>query len=394
MTDEVSSPEENNLPSKRKKIMIWTALSLIFIGLLVFLYWLFVLRFEQYTDDAYVHGNMVELTPQVSGIVASINVDNTDFVEEGQILIQLDKTDYILSLEKSKNQLGETVRDVVQMFLKVEELEAQLEVKEAELLKAKQDFENRVNLVKIGAVSKEEFEHVEADLKSASSAAKETYHTLQAAYAQVQGVTVETHPLVKERIQQVKDDWVSLKRCDILSPVNGYVTQRTAQLGEWVNLAEPLLAIVPLDELWVDANFKEVQLAKFRIGQQVKVRSDIYGGSVTYKGSVVGINPGTGNTFSVLPPQNATGNWIKIVQRVPVRISLDSKQLEKHPLWLGLSMEVTVDIRNTEGEMLTECKRTKPIYQTTIYSEQEEGADEMILEIIEKNIGMCGARGT
>jgi len=394
MTDKPTSEEENHKSSKRKKIMIWTALAFIFIGIVIFLYWLLVLRFEEYTDDAYVHGNMVELTPQVTGIVASINVDNTDYVEEGQVLIQLDKTDYILSLEKSENQLGETVRNVVQMFLKVEELEAQLEVKEAELVRAEQDFENRVNLVKIGAVSKEEFEHVEATLKSARSSAKETYHALQAAYAQVQGTSIRTHPLVKEASQEVKDAWISLKRCDILSPVNGYVTQRSTQLGEWVNLAEPLLAIVPLDELWVDANFKEIQLSDFRVGQKALVRSDIYGRKVTYKGTVVGINPGTGNVFSILPPQNATGNWIKIVQRVPVRISLDSKQLEKHPLWLGLSMEVTVDIHDTSGEMLTESRQIKPIYQTKIYSEQEEGADEMIQEIIEHNIGSHGARGT
>lgn len=380
--------EEN--PSKRKKILIWAASVFVLIGVLIFLYWLFVLRFEEYTDDAYVGGNMVELTPQVPGIVTAVNVDNTDYVQEGQVLITLDQTDYILALKKSESDLGETVRNVVQLFLNVEELEAQLEVKEAELVRAEQDFENRINLVGIGAVSKEEFEHVEAALKAARFSAKETFHSLQAAYAQVEGTTVETHPLVKQAIQQVKDDWVNLKRCDLLSPVTGYIAQRTVQLGEWVTLSEPLLAIIPLDELWVDANYKEVQLSKVRIGQDVKVRSDLYGGSVQYKGKVVGITPGTGSVFSALPPQNATGNWIKIVQRVPVRISLDPKQLEKHPLWLGLSMETTVDIHDTSGDMLAETPRKKPLYQTKIYKEQEAGVDQVIQKIIETNQGGFG----
>ena len=250
-----------------------------------------------------------------------------------------------------------------------------------------------LTLVGIGAVSREEFEHIEAALKTARASAKETYHSLQSAYAQVQGTTVETHPIVKQMIEQVKDAWVNLKRCDILSPVTGYIAQRKAQLGEWVTLSEPLLAVIPLNELWVDANYKETQLTDVRIGQKVKVRSDLYGGNVIYEGKVVGINPGTGSVFSALPPQNATGNWIKIVQRVPVRISLDPVQLKKHPLWLGLSMDTTIDIHNTAGEMLSETSRRKPLYQTEVYQEQEEGVDPVISEIIEKNMGTNG-RGT
>ena len=392
MTEESATPSKEALAAKRKKIMKWTGGSVLAAALIVFALWLFYYRFVEFTDDAYVSGNLVELTPQVAGIVASINVDNTDYVEEGQVLIELDKTDYIFALEKSRFQLAETVRQVVQMFLQVEELEAQLEAREAELLVAEQDYENRVNLVNIGAVSTEEFEHVVASLKTARAAAKETYHALQASYAQVQGTTVWTHPLIQQAAQQVKDDWVSLKRCDILSPVNGYVSQRVAQLGEWVNLAEPLLAIVPLNELWVDANFKETQLPDFRIGQEVKLTADLYGWTVKYRGKVVGMNPGTGNTFSILPPQNATGNWIKIVQRVPVRVSLDPKQLERHPLWLGLSMNVTVDIKDTSGERLSEYRTAKPIYQTSIYSQQEAGADRLIEDIILNNMGPYGSR--
>ena len=218
----------------------------------------------------------------------------------------------------------------------------------------------------------------------------ELIHSLQAAYAQVQNTTVQTHPLVLQAIDQLKDDYVNLKRCTIVSPVNGYVAMRSAQLGESVSPNEPLLAIIPLNELWVDANFKETQLAKVRIGQAVRMTSDIYGGGVVFQGKVVGINPGTGSVFSALPPQNATGNWIKIVQRVPVRVSLDPQQLKKSPLWLGLSMDVKVDIHDTQGEMLSEERRVAPLYQTKVYSEQERGVDLLIEKIIRENTGNSG----
>ncbi|MBF5059659.1 Multidrug export protein EmrA [Candidatus Neptunochlamydia vexilliferae] len=372
---------------KGRKILFYVTMSFLLIGVAIFLYWLLVLRFEEYTDDAYVGGNMVEITPQVAGIVTAINVDNTDYVEEGQVLIRLDRTDQKLAFEASKNDLADTVRSVVQMFIRVQELEAELEQKDADLYKAKKDYENRVNLVDVGGVSREEFEHVEADFVAAQASRRETYHSLQAAYAEVQNTTVSTHPLVLGAADRVKESYVNLKRCNILAPVTGYVAQRKVQLGEWVNLAEPLMAVIPLDELWVDANFKETKLANMRIGQSVKLTADMYGVSVIFHGKVIGMNPGTGSVFSALPPQNATGNWIKIVQRVPVRVSLDPQQLQKFPLWLGLSMEVTVDIHDTSGERLAEIPRTMPLYKTAIYKRQEKGAKRIIQKIIQENGG-------
>ena len=381
MTDKVASNKKRNM------ILLWVSAGFILIGIAVFLYWFTILRFEKFTDDAYVHGNMIELTPQVPGIVTSINVDNTDLVEEGQVLIELDKTDYQIAYEMRKNELGDTVRSVVQMFLKVEELEAELEQKDAQLFKAEKDYKNRVNLVGVGGVSREEFEHVEADFVGAQAARRATYLLLQSAYAEVQNTTIRTHPLVKKAADGVKDTYVNLQRCSILAPSSGYVAMRSAQLGEYVGLSEPLMAIIPLNELWVDANYKEVQLSKVRIGQSVHLVSDIYGSGVVFHGKIVGINPGTGNVFSALPPQNATGNWIKIVQRVPVRVSLDPNQLKKYPLWLGLSMNVTVDIHDTSGPMLAEATRINPIYQTKIYGQQEEGAMKIIDQIILENAG-------
>lgn len=379
--------EKPNDNKKRNKILILTSAGFLLIGVIVFIYWAEVLRFQEYTDDAYVNGNMVELTPQVPGIVTSINVDNTDYVEEGQVLIELDKTDNRFAFERAKHTLGEMVRTVVQMFIQVDELSAELEQKDAELFRAEKDYQNRVNLVGIGGVSREEFEHVEAAYLGALASRKETYYALQSTIAQVQNTTVNTHPNVKRAADDVKDAYVNLKRCDILAPMNGYVSQRTAQLGEYVNVSEPLLSVIPLTELWVDANYKETQLSKVRIGQSVRMISDIYGRSVVFSGKIIGVNPGTGSIFSALPPQNATGNWIKIVQRVPVRVSLDPQQLKKNPLWLGLSMDVTVDIHDTSSEMLAEPRRTKPIYNTKIYSVQEQGVAPIIEKIIQDNMG-------
>lgn len=379
------NPQKEPKNNKRNKVLIFTAVGFILVGVLIFIYWAEVLRFEEYTNDAYVNGNMVELTPQVPGIVTAINVDNTEYVEEGQVLIELDKTDRRLAYQKAKNSLAETVRNVVQMFIEVERLEAELEQKDAELFRAEKDYQNRVNLVEIGGVSREEFEHVEAAFVSAQASRKETYHALQEAVAQVQNTTLSTHPNVKHAADDVRDTYVNLQRCDILAPMNGYVAQRTVQLGEYVNLSEPLLAVIPLDQLWVDANYKEIQLSKVRVGQSVRMTSDIYGRKVVFSGKVIGINPGTGSVFSALPPQNATGNWIKIVQRVPVRVSLDREQLKKHPLWLGLSMDVRVDIHDTSSEMLREASRLRPLYKTKIYQNQEKGVETVIEKIIQEN---------
>ncbi|QVL56794.1 MAG: efflux RND transporter periplasmic adaptor subunit [Simkaniaceae bacterium] len=388
MDNTQEQPKNKMKPNnKRNKLLIYTASGFILVGIIIFIYWVEVLRYEQYTNDAYVNGNMIELTPQVPGIVTSINVDNTEYVEEGQVLVELDKTDSRLAFEKAKNSLAETVRNVIQMFIQVERLQAELEQKDAELYRAEKDYQNRVNLVGVGGVSREEFEHVEAAFVGAQASRKETYHALQEAIALVQNTTVATHPNVKKGADGVRDTYVNLQRCDILAPMSGYVAQRTVQLGEYVNVSQPLLAVIPLSELWVDANYKEIQLSRVRVGQSVRMTSDIYGRKVVFSGKVLGINPGTGSVFSALPPQNATGNWIKIVQRVPVRVSLDSQQLKKHPLWLGLSMDVRVDIHDISNEMLREPSRLKPIYKTKIYKEQEEGVQAIIDKIIQENAG-------
>ncbi|MBP9841040.1 MAG: efflux RND transporter periplasmic adaptor subunit [Simkaniaceae bacterium] len=370
---------------KRTHALIWTTAVLLIVALCIVIYYLKVWRFEEYTNDSYVSGNMTVVNPQIPGIVMSIHVDNTDYVEKGQLLIELDPTDYQIEYERSEANLGEIVREVKQMFDVVKQYEADLIAREAELIRAEQDYQNRVNLVGIGGVSKEDFEHIQANLSAAKAFFESTFFALQGAKARVANTQIPTHPKVLRAAQEFKDAYVNLKRTQILAPVSGYVAQRQVQIGEQIERGTPLLSVVPLGEIWVEANFKENQLAKMRVGQAVKITADIYGRSVVFHGHLMGLNPGTGAVFSILPPQNATGNWIKIVQRLPVRVILDKEEIKVHPLMLGMSTEATVDLRDQRGPILRQAQPLKALYETNIYPKQEDGADDVIGEIIRMN---------
>ncbi len=374
------------MPSKRKKAIAITLLIFAVLGAGWLSYWFFYGRFHQYTDDAYVDGNNVVLTPQVPGIVVSFSALDADYVLKGRVLVELDKTDAKIALDKAVADLGQAVRNVMQMFETAKKYEATVVMRKAEFVKAAQDYEHRKNLIDEGGVSLEDFEHAEAALKANFADLIAAEHQWIAAFAQIDNTTVETHPIVEQAKDRVRDTFVFYQRCTIKAPVSGIVAQRTVQVGESVDVGQPLMAIVPLDQMWVTANYKEVQLSKMRVGQPAAVRSDIYGGKVKYHGKVAGIGGGTGSVFSVLPPQNATGNWIKIVQRIPVRIVLDQEQVKQFPLRLGLSTEVTVDISDTDKPFIP-CERPEgPLYTTEIFSSQEQGAEILIAEVIESNL--------
>lgn len=373
-------------PSKRRKMLLFVTIIFLIVALALLIYYLLWGRFSTYTNDAYVAGNMVELTSQISASAVSINTDETHFVEQGQLLVELDPTDFLIAFEASKAELAQSLRAVVNMFEQVKELEAKTEIDQAQLIKATQDFQHRENLVEAGGVSLEDFEHSEAALKTAFNSLILTHHQLKAAIAQIDNTTVITHPLVEQAKNKLRDSWVKLQRCKIYAPVRGIVSQRKIQVGEWVNPNDPLLAIVPLDQIWVDANFKEVQLKNLRIGQPVKVTSDMYGGSVVFHGKLVGLTGGTGAVFSVLPPQNATGNWIKIVQRLTVRIHFDPEEIKKYPLMLGLSLEVRVDTRERDGMRLPHACPAQPIYETDVFQRQIQGAEKIIQEVVSENV--------
>jgi membrane fusion protein, multidrug efflux system len=381
-----SVEEKPKTNPKRKKAIIISLLVFVILGCAWFGYWLFYGRFYQFTDDAYVDGNNVIVTPQVPGIVVAFSTMDADFVHKGRIVVELDQTDARIALDKAIAELGNAVRTVMQMFEQAKQYEALVVARKADFIKAAQDYEHRRNLVDEGGVSLEDYEHAEADLQASFANLIAAEHQALAALVQVENTTVETHPIVESAQNQVRDTFVSFQRCTIKAPVSGLVAQRTVQVGERVEKGQPLMAIVPLDQMWVNANFKEVQLTKMRIGQPAEVYSDIYGRSVKYQGKIAGIGGGTGSVFSVLPPQNATGNWIKIVQRIPVRIVLDQNQIKQHPLRLGLSMEVTVNIRNIEKPWIPEERPEGPLFTTEVFEDQEQGAEELIAEVIAMNL--------
>lgn len=357
-------------------------------GIAATIWWLSWGQYHESTEDAYVTGNMIGLMPQVRGTAAKIYCDETDHVRAGQLLVELDPTDFDLALGARKADLGEAVRNVTGLFERARRLEAHVEETEAELLRAWTDYIDRKPLVDTGAISKEEFIHAEAALMAADGKLRAAVHGFYEALSQVDGTTIVTHPLVLKAQEALKRAWVDRKRCEIRAPDEGIVAMRTVQVGQDVLPGSPLLAIVPLEQIWVDANFKEVQLKHLRIGQPVRVRADMYGRSVLYEGRVAGINPGTGGVFSLLPPQNATGNWIKIVQRLPVRIDLDAEQIRRYPLWLGLSMDVTVHTRDRQGERVAKPLRTdvEPLYTTDVLAEQIMGAEECAQMVIFQNL--------
>lgn len=382
----MSADKSSNSSGKRKKLAIcyWgVALLLIIAG---FLYWLFFWRQKEYTNDAYVQGNQIFITPLRPGFVKAIHTDDSFLVKKGQLLVELDQTDSLIQLERAKKALANIVREICQQFHTVFAYQAEIEVRKAELIRSAQDYNHRYNVLPAQAVSLEDFQHAVADLRSSYFSLKNTEALFDQSLAFVQGTTIKNHPLVQASAQNLRDAIVQLYRCNIYAPDQGLAAQRTIQLGMWIDSGQPLLSVIPLDQIWVNANFKETQMANMRIGQPVKLTSDLYGGDVIYDGRIAGLPGGAGNAFSLLPPQNLSGNWIKIVQRLPVRVELDMEKLKSYPLRIGLSMEATVDTSNQEGLLVPTSTEGSPTYQTFIFEDEERGALEMIEHILNENI--------
>jgi membrane fusion protein (multidrug efflux system) len=384
-------PQETppQVKTSRNKILLGVSLGLSVLTLLFGLYWFFYARFYKFTDDAYVAGNTVMVTAQVPGIITTIYAQDADFVTKGTPLVQIDPTDHQIALNALVNDLGNQVRDVAKLFFSVETTKADILAQKALLNKKIEDFERRKALIPSNAVSQEDFMHSKYDMENQEAHVLALENTLLGLEAQTENTTIETHPKVLSLIQKVLQAYINLKRCTLYAPVTGVVAQRTVQVGKWVAVTEPLLSVVPLDQMWIEANFKETQLSRVRVGQPVKIHSDIYGHSVEYSGVVAGVGGGTGSAFSVLPPQNATGNWIKIVQRVPVRIDLSRTMLEEFPLRVGLSMLVTVDTTQDQGSMTAQPRDVDTVrFATDIYANEEAGALELIRQTIETNLSL------
>jgi membrane fusion protein (multidrug efflux system) len=348
-------------------------------------YWAFIGRFEESTDDAYVAGNVVPITPRVNGTVIAIRADNTQREKQGQEVVLLDSTDARIALDQSAARLAQAVRQVQRLYQTAAQQEANVSLEQAKLAQSKIDYRRDTNLVSQKFVSAEDFQHrgTQVDIDQAGLDLAE--HQLAATRAAVVNTDLADHPEVRLAAANLRDAYVALQRTTIRAPVTGYVDKRSVQIGERVSPGTPLMAIIPLDQIWVDANFKESQLRNIRIGQRVSLISDVYGGHIVYRGRVLGIGAGTGSAFAVLPPQNATGNWIKVVQRVPVRIGLDPEQLARHPLRIGLSVEATVDTHERSGTALRDDPEPQDVYVTSVYQDEDKGASALIARIIQDN---------
>src|SRR5213082_625530 len=347
-------------------------------------WWLYASRYQS-TDDAYVAGDLVSVMPQVSGTVVAIAADETDLVDAGQELVRLDATDARIALADAEQQLARTVRQTRTVFDNRDQLAAVVGQRRADLDRALADYDRRKDVAATGAVSSEELGHARDALSAARDALRAADKNLAASAALAGRSGVADHPDVQAAATEVERAWLALQRTSVRAPVTGYVARRSVQLGERIAPGAPLMAIVPPERLRVDANFKEVQLKHMRIGQPASLTADLYGGRVEFHGRVEGLGLGTGAAFALLPAQNATGNWIKVVQRVPVRITLDPRQLAAHPLRIGLSMHATVDVRDDSGQQLTRAPRQEPVLTTSAYDIDRREIAARIEQIVGEN---------
>jgi membrane fusion protein, multidrug efflux system len=357
--------------AKRRRLFGILAASVLAIGAITAL-WLWITWSQIGTDDAYVDADLVQVTPLFGGPVAAAYVSNTDLVKKDQLLVLLDDSDARIALTQARADLGQVERKVRGYFAtdvalggQVNSREADIASADARLASAKADFararvdlERRQALAASGAVSGDEltqaqnaFATAQAGLRSAAAAREQAAAQHAAAIGQrsvnralFEGASVEDNPEVVAARAKVEQAELNLSRTRIVAPVDGVIAKNAVQVGQQVQPGELLMSIVPLTAVYVSANYKEAQLRKVRIGQPAVLTSDLYGRSVKYHGRVVGLGGGTGAAFALIPAQNATGNWIKVVQRLPVRIALDPRELAAHPLRVGLSMNVDVDV--------------------------------------------------
>src|SRR5271155_4811415 len=355
-------------------------------GLGYFGYWFFEGRYFQMTDDAYVNSDVVQGTSEVPGTVLSLYVDDTQIVRSGVVLLGLDPADARIAEANAEADLARAVRQVRGLFAQSEELRAQIEQREQAARTADDDLRRRGGLIADGAISAEELSHARDAVTTTHANVSAARQQLSQTLAQIDGTTIADHPQVLAAEAAVRNAALALHRTELVSPVSGVIAKRSVQVGERVAAGTPLLAVVPLDDVWVDANFKEGQLERMRAGQPVTVRTDLYGHQVTYHGHLVGIAAGSGSAFALLPAQNASGNWIKIVQRVPVRILLDPNELRAHPLRVGLSTTVRVDLHDTSGPLMTTAVRNVPLPRQTSAGDDPR-VDALIASIIADNAG-------
>jgi len=375
----------NNKSQQRKKGLSIFILLLLLIAIGSAAYWFFFIKGFEETEDAYVSGNQVMVSAQVAGNISKINVDNMDPVQAGDVLLELDDTNTKLSFEQAKSNLANAVRQISQLNYTVKQLKSAVRANEITLAQAQGNLNRRVQLVKDGAIDKESFQHAKEAVELAKANLTTSQNQLEANQALLLDGPLSEQPQIQNAVSNLKQAWLNLERTKIRSPIKGYVARRNAQVGQAVSVGGALMAVVTTDQMWLDANFKETQLTHMRIGQPVEIHFDLYGKDKTFNGKVVGIEMGTGSAFSLLPTQNATGNWIKVVQRVPVRIQLDPQQLAENPLRIGLSATVKVNVSNSQGETLRDQAPSTTLYSTNVLQYDESAVNNLIKSIIRDN---------
>ncbi|MCU4413649.1 HlyD family efflux transporter periplasmic adaptor subunit [Acinetobacter sp. WU_MDCI_Axc73] len=370
-TEQTASTSDEAMKSKRKKLLGYFAL-IVIIAAILYAIWAVFFNHSISTDNAYVGAENAQITSMVSGQVAKVLVSDTAQVKQGDILVEIDNRDATIALAQAKAELAKAKRQYQQSSANSSSLSSQVIVRDdeinsakaqvakaqADVDKAKQDYDRRASLAATGAISKEELTSAQsalqtaqanlnvaqAGLSQAESNRKAAMSNLAANDALIKGTDEDTLPDVLVAQAKVEEAQLDLDRTVIRAPVDGVVARRNIQIGQRVAPGTVMMSVVPISQLYVDANFKESQLAKVHVGQTATLTSDLYGDDVEYHGKVIGFSGGTGAAFALIPAQNATGNWIKVVQRLPVRIALDPKELADHPLRVGLSMEVKVDL--------------------------------------------------
>jgi len=387
-TAEAQSPQQPaNKKKTRKKVLLLLALLFVLAGIAWGVYWFLVLRHFQETDDAYVAGNQVQVMAQVSGSVNKVWFDDTDFVKKGDVLVSLDKTDAEQAFEKAQTALATSVRQTHQLMINAKQYQASIALQQTALAQAEADLKRREPLGASNLIGREELQHSRDAVATAKAQLDVAVQQYNANQAMILNTSLEEQPAVKQAAAELRDAWLALQRTDIRSPMDGYVSRRSVQVGSQIDTISALMAVVPATNLWIDANFKETQLAGVRIGQDATVVADIYGDDVVYHGKVVGLDMGTGSAFSLLPAQNATGNWIKVVQRLPVRIELNQDDIVKHPLRIGLSTLVKIDTTNADGSMLATSVRQQAAYSSNALAIDLAPANQLIADIVRANAG-------
>jgi membrane fusion protein (multidrug efflux system) len=383
-----SAPATTN--GKRRNILMLIAAIFIALGMLWGAYWVLVLAKREQTDDAYVNGNRVVISAQISGTVIAVLADDTQLTKAGQILVRLDPVDAETNLSRTANALAQTVRQVRQEKSTADQYDSVIETRKLELARAEADLAKREPLLADRAIAPEEVRHARESVELARAALTQAVRQSTSSHALVDGTQVADNPAVLQAKAAYRDAWIAAERNAVVAPVTGYVAERSVQLGQHIQAGQALMTVIPLNSLWVDANFKEVQLRHLRIGQPAQVRSDLYGGSFIFHGHVKGMSAGTGAAFSLLPAQNASGNWIKVVQRVPVRIQIDDGDLVKSPLRVGLSATVTVDTTNRNGTVLAAEAGGTPVGDTQVYTQDLDKANADADAIVRRNLGPAG----